>query len=950
MLLLAAVLPSMRSTSSLLRVVALAASAALHAAQPCNPNPFRPSMLPPCNNLGTKIGNAVAATIEVKARIAEANEMIYEARQRFWAVYPDGPGYAEAEATFLHALSEKNASYLSMYLVSGMRGPAVSMINVLNFGPGVTVDQYRRRLRGDITLIDGGINPSAYPLFVQWVNSLRRQGGAMKDGDILLNPLPLGLAISQPSSRRQAYERAQYWAEILASGVDLRKYFTPELYMQLTMETRVSVQLGAAETPDIPDCQAATVALYQTLVRIMGEKEVANAAAAVLAAPKSAWGDLATPVTVDIGINQAETYEPFLRFLDLLAGSRPRNYAISMLLDPSQLDTNYSIKEKWIEAAGKYDQLVRQHGESVVLAAASRIKSAQKSANGGIRGDPQYRRTNEWFDLVLKDPKTVVPDGSLPHFKASSYNERWLGKFLAVRGTVSRVDVDSGGQPVYATIHFKESSARGIMAFTPYSKWLQGEYGNDFAKLIGKPVEIYGEVQDWREGAGVRVLDLRQMAMLTAGFPDEADSKPDWLTAPAAALVENPEYAAWKKFPAGTTVTLVDRSFFEATPRSDQYQRSDIGRTILRLESIDATRAVIVILATSNNNGVPTTAAERTLVHKAIMPPQAPRPPPNESGEETLVISGKKYVTHWESYWGNKPGSVPTPDPAKYVKKWYCDDVPGRQVLVRQQSYSGIGENIHRRFNITMIEPVAGIEPEIGELKPDAPKSKLLVSTVSEDEIRKRYTALGERAMATKEKLNEWQKARGWVNPPPKIYDAPYFADFEMRKVWPAIMMKNLAAAETAMRAAEENWDLVDRFLKTGEVPSEPKKAPQAKTSGTNKVVAPTPTPPASTPRVDSTSVTLDTPAGMAEFGQKLGALMTRVGKAKMDLIIFQSAPGKAVLPAEISNARDRLDGELIAASRAVSARNTPQAEQGLRTAEATVVVIEQYLNRQPSR
>ena len=334
-------------------------------AQPCNPQPFRPSMLPPCPTIGDKVGRAVAAGMELKAKFAELSEKIDQARRRYWAAFPNGPGLAEAEAEYLDVLAQKTAVYLTINLMSGMKGQAVTSLNTLNFEPGITVDQYRRKLKGDFSMVDGGLRPSAHPLFVQWINALRRAGGAMKDGDIMVNPVVLAVAVTQPSGRRQAYERAQYWSEVLASGIDLKKYYTPELYLQLSLEARVSTRLGEAQTADIPDCQVETVALYGTLARIFGAREVAAAAAAVLAAPKSPWGDLATAADLDLGINQGVTFEPFLRFLDLLARGSPRGYAISLLLDPYQLNSNYTTKDKWIDAAGKYDQLVRQHGDGI---------------------------------------------------------------------------------------------------------------------------------------------------------------------------------------------------------------------------------------------------------------------------------------------------------------------------------------------------------------------------------------------------------------------------------------------------------------------------------------------------------------------------------------------------------------------------------------------------------
>ena len=65
-----------------------------------------------------------------------------------------------------------------------------------------------------------------------------------------------------------------------------------------------------------------------------------------------------------------------------------------------------------------------------------------KDDRGGPQGDPDSKGAIFWFTALLKDPKTQLPD--LPHFLASSYDPRWMGKIVAVRGTVSRVDVDTG--------------------------------------------------------------------------------------------------------------------------------------------------------------------------------------------------------------------------------------------------------------------------------------------------------------------------------------------------------------------------------------------------------------------------------------------------------------------------------------------------------------------------
>jgi hypothetical protein len=69
------------------------------------------------------------------------------------------------------------------------------------------------------------------------------------------------------------------------------------------------------------------------------------------------------------------------------------------------------------------------------------------------------------FTTLLKDPKTALPDSG--QFPASSYDPRWMGKTVDVRGTVSRVEVDKGRFPPYATIHFKEAKNDKIHGLYP---------------------------------------------------------------------------------------------------------------------------------------------------------------------------------------------------------------------------------------------------------------------------------------------------------------------------------------------------------------------------------------------------------------------------------------------------------------------------------------------------
>jgi hypothetical protein len=109
--------------------------------------------------------------------------------------------------------------------------------------------------------------------------------------------------------------------------------------------------------------------------------------------------------------------------------------------------TLYS-KAEWDKAADTYRQLLTRFGEPAIVAAAP------------------------------------LPDAG--QFLVSSYDPRWLGKTVDVRGTVSRVDVDKQRHPPYATIHFKEARNDQFTAYTPNSEILDEMFPTGAAALVGR--------------------------------------------------------------------------------------------------------------------------------------------------------------------------------------------------------------------------------------------------------------------------------------------------------------------------------------------------------------------------------------------------------------------------------------------------------------------------------
>jgi hypothetical protein len=704
----------------------------------CNPHPTKPNMLPPCPSIMDSLSKAIDAANEINKQTALLNQDIDGARRNVWRLYPDKPGFEAAELAFYKQLSEKDLYYLMFALQGGMNDRVTRMPNVVGLLNGSVapedLDKFPKTL-------DGGIKPFAFPLFVAWVNALRRSEGRETDG-ALATPFILATAIKDRSNWRKAYEDARDWAEFVSSGLDISKYVTPNAYILHQMEAGVSSVLARPKPAELPDPSVSAHELYDLLVKMFGEKEVTGAANAVLHAPKNSVGGLATRAEVSIGTyGRAPSPNPYLMFLTHLSNGTPRSFGISLCMDQYAMLGGEAIyafysKEQWGGAFTCYNQLVEKYGEANFIAAATRLKGADRDSEGHLKADPQANGLVFWFATLVKDPKATIPDGHLAHFRVSSYDPRWLGKILEVRGTVSRVDLAKGQFPPYATIHFKESSGDAITAYTPNSDMWQETYGDNFSSLVGKPVEVWGQVGKWKEGAGVRIISRDQLKVLDAASglgTNFTDSRPDWMTAsiPVEKLVDSPKYLAWKKFPAGTTVKYETRLLHEYEPGTNQYTRSKISVITFRLESIDEKRAVVMVGSTVwHMNGGATNSPETKFVYPAKESPgESQEAAPNESGEETVEISGKKYTTHWKSVWQHNAAVATELDPQTFTKTWTSEDVPGGLVLTHQQEHTEIVGKEYRNISETILMPVENVEPELGsgsahQVTPGAPATQ----------------------------------------------------------------------------------------------------------------------------------------------------------------------------------------------------------------------------------
>lgn len=833
-----------------LSVTFVFAAAGCFGQEPCNRNPLNPSTLPPCQSIASQIFNSAQ---DYKKAESALNTAIAQARSQFWKVFPNGPGFEAAQATFLGALMQKDLSYLMFSLHQGVTGDMQKMQNAI----AVTADPFGfdpstpRDLNAFPTGVDGGIRPFAFPLYVSWVNALRRAQGRTQDGQ-WAQPQIIGEAVLDKSHWRRAYEDARNWAEFLSSGLDISKYVTPQVYLVNQMESGVAMSLARSKPEELPDPKASSLDLYNFFVKNFGEKEVLAAATTVLHAPKNSVGGLAKRAEVSIGTyTAAPSPNPFLMFLTQATNSSPRAYAIALCLDQyaqmgREAATAFNNKEQWDKAVTVYGQLVARFKEPAVLAAAARLKDVPKDERGGPRGDPESKGAIFWFTALLKDPKTQLPD--LSHFLASSYDPRWMGKMVEVRGTVSRVDVEKGSPP-YATIHFKEAKNDRFTAFTPNSDILDS-YGQNASGLAGKTIEISGQVQDWREGAGVRFLVTNQLKVLDGGaLANFRESQPDWMKMPMPArnLGDSPKYLAWKKFPPGSKASYQTDLLHEYKPGTNQYTKSKISRLTLSLQSIDDERAIVKAESTvsgkiGGRDGADTSSSNELIFKAKDAPPGPPVDDPTRvttTGEETLTINGKKITTKWECV-------TRADDPLTFTKTWTSDEVPGGLVRTQQQSHAEITGQTYRNISQTLYAPIDGVEPKLGDatssspspagnaappaapttsaqpapapVVPPSPRGRpdpAATSPASQAELMKHYYAVMTRVSQDRSRLGQAQRKLSVAGAPlpDEIRAAQDKLNTQQRALGLTMRTRDYAVAEQNLRDMEDTLAVIEKFV-----------------------------------------------------------------------------------------------------------------------------------------
>lgn len=124
--------------------------------------------------------------------------------------------------------------------------------------------------------------------------------------------------------------------------------------------------------------------------------------------------------------------------------------------------------------------------------AAQQAATKQRDADAAAKGDAYAKVRVEAWARFEEEQRQIW---SLPPQSPASYDPQWLGKTKVIKGTVSRVEVDTTNRPQWVTIFFKESPDATFVVCSPSPGIFRERVGQDLSALIGETLEVAGNVE-----------------------------------------------------------------------------------------------------------------------------------------------------------------------------------------------------------------------------------------------------------------------------------------------------------------------------------------------------------------------------------------------------------------------------------------------------------------------
>jgi hypothetical protein len=331
--------------------------------------------------LGQSIGNAINSVNEgvqgIVEGIVEFNHEISKARQRFFALYPDGEGLEEAADEFTRILFAKDLTYLTFHADPDFRDKDTQAMKQLS--------------RAITETIDGGIPELAYPSFYDLKMAMRKElGNRLPSLQGYLN------AMKKCEKEWAAYTVIRNCAEFRAAGLEYPAIKSPEGYVYFIAQLYGSDQhAGRRLNPE--EIENA----YTTLVSMYGEDLVNDIVARVRRAPKNKL-EILTDIE-SLGLIKTQRIEngynntPAPQGKTIIRSSNPWSVITGLILDHS--DENYAI----YYLRNHYDRSVQVYGKERVHQAANKARNAPKRMEDGRLLERQGRHPMLIFSFIKRD-------------------------------------------------------------------------------------------------------------------------------------------------------------------------------------------------------------------------------------------------------------------------------------------------------------------------------------------------------------------------------------------------------------------------------------------------------------------------------------------------------------------------------------------------------------------
>jgi hypothetical protein len=584
---------------------------------------------------------------------------IDQARDRFWATYPDKPGAEKAKQDFAYWLWVKDFYYLRENLKAPVtkdprtgRRTSTDAANIFDTFGGAAA-------------IDDGIRQVALIEFEDWVNTVRDklfEGHASNSTDDafmqgLLASWWIGPkfmdAVKAGTNKYAVYATARDWWEFDHANRVPAGFDTPETYGVYLYSRFHHLPLPSA------------AANYKKMTELVGVQRVQAAAKRVMEAPKRDDGGLVVTAEATkkgpgggevIDYDKPAPADPIGAFADpvrvmemLSTQDDDRRYLLDLLHRHAPDLRKLDAATTWTWANTAYRRLVLAFGEPQLLAASRAVRIAPKRlATGGVMtvNELGVKRTEpiETVEdlLVVKDPRGYV--------KAALIFAKDLDTAAAVEAAY-KTYMAAKGEPAVLDAARRRAVNKPQLTFKPELEFIDAEIATPTVAPIQGPQK------------------------------------------------DSPQYLAWKRFAAGASASYINRNLGQVSLRRPELQGGTVGiRSRYLLRSITPERADLYLTEIAYDPPPASTAhpprdTEMAYPARGDATPSARTAAAArtllQSGDEALVIGGKRIATHWTAEQmpgGTRPGCSPT-----IVTTWTSEDVPGG--LVRETTDSMCHDN-----------------------------------------------------------------------------------------------------------------------------------------------------------------------------------------------------------------------------------------------------------------